>query len=88
MKPFDRDIIEAKLAEVGPGRKARAMKPDDFAFLAQMVRRRSGLMLDRAQDADLIEGRLAPVMRRFGFQARERARSPSCAMAATRWRAP
>ena len=44
------------------------MKPDDFSFLAQMVRRRSGLVLP-SQKAPLIEGRLANVMRRFGFSS-------------------
>lgn len=44
------------------------MKPDDFSFLAQMVRRRSGLVLP-SQKAPLIEGRLATVMRRFGFRS-------------------
>jgi len=43
------------------------MKPDDHAFLAQLVRRRSGLTLP-AHKTQLIEGRLAPVMRRFGFR--------------------
>lgn len=43
------------------------MTPDDFAFLARLLRRRSGLSLtpDRA---GLAERRLAPVMRRFGFR--------------------
>src|SRR5258708_15761774 len=44
------------------------MKPDDFFFLAQMVRRRSGLVLP-SQKAPFIEGRLAIVMRRFGFRS-------------------
>jgi chemotaxis protein methyltransferase CheR len=44
------------------------MKPDDFSFLAQMVRRRSGLVLP-TQKAPLIEGRLTTVMRRFGFRS-------------------
>lgn len=44
------------------------MKPDDFSFLAQMVRRRSGLVLP-AHKAPLIEGRLTTVMRRFGFRS-------------------
>ena len=44
------------------------MKPDDFSFLAQMVRRRSGLVLP-THKAPLIEGRLATVMRRFGFRS-------------------
>ena len=44
------------------------MKPDDFSFLAQMVRRRSGLVLP-IHKAPLIEGRLTTVMRRFGFRS-------------------
>src|SRR5882757_5109861 len=44
------------------------MRPDDFTFLAQMVRRRSGLVLP-SQKAPFIEGRLAVVMRRFGFRS-------------------
>ena len=43
------------------------MKPDDFAFLAQLVRRRSGLVL-RANKPQFIEGRLTTVLRRFGFR--------------------
>ena len=43
------------------------MKPDDVAYLAHMLRRRSGMMLGRAKP-EFIEGRLAPVMRRFGFK--------------------
>ncbi len=43
------------------------MKPDDFSFLAQLVRRRSGLVL-RANKAQFIEGRLTSVLRRFGFR--------------------
>jgi chemotaxis protein methyltransferase CheR len=43
------------------------MDDSDFAFLAQLLRRRSGLSLspDKTQ---LIERRLLPVMRRFGFK--------------------
>jgi chemotaxis protein methyltransferase CheR len=44
------------------------MKPDDFTYLAQLVRRRSGLVLP-THKAPLIEGRLASVMRRFGFRS-------------------
>jgi len=44
------------------------MKPEDFSFLAQMVRRRSGLVLP-IHKAPLIEGRLTTVMRRFGFRS-------------------
>jgi|KBSMisStaDraftv2_1062788.scaffolds.fasta_scaffold438381_2 chemotaxis protein methyltransferase CheR len=43
------------------------MKADDFSFLAQLVRRRSGLVL-RSNKAHLIEGRLNTVLRRFGFR--------------------
>lgn len=43
------------------------MDSDDLAFLAQMLRRRSGLMLAQTKP-DAIENRLAPVMRRFGFK--------------------
>ena len=43
------------------------MSPDDFSFLAQMVRRRAGLVLT-AQKTHLIESRLTTVMRRFGFR--------------------
>lgn len=43
------------------------MKPDDFAFLAQLVRRRSGLVL-RSHKVQFIEGRLSTVLRRFGFR--------------------
>ncbi len=46
------------------------MTPADHAFLAQLVRRRSGLTLP-AHKTQLIEGRLAPVMRRFGFRELE-----------------
>jgi chemotaxis protein methyltransferase CheR len=44
------------------------MAPDDFSFLAQMVRRRAGLVLT-AQKTHLIESRLSTVMRRFGFRS-------------------
>ncbi|MBV9045006.1 MAG: protein-glutamate O-methyltransferase CheR [Alphaproteobacteria bacterium] len=43
------------------------MTADDLSFLAQVVRRRSGLVLP-ASKAHLIEGRLSTVMRRFGFK--------------------
>lgn len=43
------------------------MAPDDFAYLAEFLRRRSGLLLP-PRKASLIEGRLAPVARRFGFK--------------------
>jgi len=44
------------------------MTPDDFSFLAQMVRRRAGLVLT-VQKAHLIESRLSTVLRRFGFRS-------------------
>ncbi len=44
------------------------MKPEDFSYLAELVRRRSGLVLP-AHKAPLIEGRLSSVMRRFGFRS-------------------
>jgi chemotaxis protein methyltransferase CheR len=40
---------------------------EDFAFLARLLRRRSGLSLTPAK-TELVERRLAPVMRRFGFR--------------------
>ena len=43
------------------------MNSKDFHFLAEMLRRRSGLMLTQ-QKAQLVENRLAPVTRRFGFR--------------------
>jgi chemotaxis protein methyltransferase CheR len=43
------------------------MKPDDFTFLAQLVRRRSGLVL-RSNKVSFIESRLSTVLRRFGFR--------------------
>ncbi|HTT99598.1 MAG TPA: protein-glutamate O-methyltransferase CheR [Rhizomicrobium sp.] len=46
------------------------MNQDDLAYLAQMLRRRSGLALGQPK-ADHIENRLAPVMRRFGFKDME-----------------
>jgi chemotaxis protein methyltransferase CheR len=44
-----------------------ALAREDFAFLARLLRRRSGLSLTPAKNA-LVERRLAPVMRRFGFK--------------------
>ena len=44
------------------------MSPDDLQFLAQVVRRRSGLLLP-PHKSHLIESRLSPVMRRFGFRS-------------------
>jgi chemotaxis protein methyltransferase CheR len=43
------------------------MKQDDLAFLAQLLRRRSGLALTQPKSQH-IESRLTPVMRRFGFK--------------------
>jgi chemotaxis protein methyltransferase CheR len=43
------------------------MAPDDLAYLAEFLRRRSGLRLQPAKTS-LIEARLAPVARRFGFK--------------------
>ena len=43
------------------------MAPDDFSFLARLVHRRAGIVLGESRAA-LIERRLAPVMRRFGFK--------------------
>jgi chemotaxis protein methyltransferase CheR len=44
-----------------------AMDQKNFAFLAEVLRRRSGLVLTQ-QKAQLVESRLAPVMSRFGFK--------------------
>ena len=43
------------------------MNSDDFEFLSHFLRRRSGLAL-APYKAHLVEGRLAPVARRFGFR--------------------
>jgi len=43
------------------------MNTDDFEFLSQFLRRRSGLALVPYKP-HLIEGRLAPIARRFGFR--------------------
>ncbi len=43
------------------------MTREDFAFLARLLRRRSGLSLGASKMA-LLERRLQPVMRRFGFK--------------------
>ena len=43
------------------------MTPDDFHFLARILRRRSGLSLNISK-MGLLERRLEPVMRRFGFK--------------------
>ncbi len=43
------------------------MTGEDFAFLAELLRRRSGLLLP-SQKAHLIESRLGPVMTRYGFR--------------------
>jgi chemotaxis protein methyltransferase CheR len=43
------------------------MTPEDFTFLARILRRRSGLSLNISK-MGLLERRLSPVMRRFGFK--------------------
>ena len=43
------------------------MLPADFAFLARLVHRRSGIVLTESRRG-LIERRLAPAMHRFGFK--------------------
>ncbi|HWA88694.1 MAG TPA: protein-glutamate O-methyltransferase CheR [Rhizomicrobium sp.] len=43
------------------------MTADDIAFLAQLLRRRSGMLLGQPRP-EHIESRLGPVMRRFGFR--------------------
>ncbi len=43
------------------------MTDDDLAFLAQIVRRRSGLILP-TNKTRFVAGQLGPVMRRFGFR--------------------
>src|SRR4051812_21307173 len=43
------------------------MAPEDFRFLARLLRRRSGLALSPNRRA-LTRSRLAPIMRRFGFK--------------------
>ena len=49
------------------------MNESDFAFLADLLKRRSGLALT-PDKAALVESRLLPVARRFGF----RPAAPSC----------
>ncbi|MBV9330810.1 MAG: chemotaxis protein CheR, partial [Alphaproteobacteria bacterium] len=43
------------------------MDESSFGYLSEFVRRRSGVVLAREKPY-LIEGRLAPVARRFGFR--------------------
>src|ERR1700712_572444 len=43
------------------------MTPGDFHFLARLVRRRSGLIFTESKSA-VLERRLTPAMRRFGFR--------------------
>ncbi|MDE1986213.1 MAG: protein-glutamate O-methyltransferase CheR [Alphaproteobacteria bacterium] len=43
------------------------MNLKDFAYLAEVLRRRSGLLLTEKK-SHLVQSRLAPVMRRFGFK--------------------
>ena len=45
----------------------KSLGQEDFAFLARLLRRRSGLSLTPAK-LDLVERRLTPVMHRFGFK--------------------
>jgi chemotaxis protein methyltransferase CheR len=45
----------------------KSLSGEDFAFLARLLRRRSGLSFTPGK-SELIERRLAPVMRRFGFR--------------------
>lgn len=45
----------------------KSLSQEDFAFLARLLRRRSGLVLTTAK-IELVERRMAPVMRRFGFK--------------------
>jgi chemotaxis protein methyltransferase CheR len=47
--------------------KAAAMSPEDFSFLSEFLRRRSGLLLT-SHKVHLVEFHLAPVARRFGFR--------------------
>ena len=44
------------------------MRPDDFDYIAQLVRKRSGLVLSKDK-VYLVESRLAPVARRHGLAA-------------------
>ena len=43
------------------------MSPDDLDYLAQFLRRRAGIVV-APHKASLIESRLGPVARRFGFR--------------------
>jgi chemotaxis protein methyltransferase CheR len=43
------------------------MRADDFLFLAELLRRRSGLLIGQPRH-EQVENRLGPVMRRFGFK--------------------
>ena len=45
----------------------QTLSQEDFAFLARLLRRRSGLSLSPAK-LELVQRRLTPVMRRFGFK--------------------
>jgi len=45
----------------------KTLSQEDFAFLARLLRRRSGLSLTPAK-LELVERRLSPVMRRFGYR--------------------
>jgi chemotaxis protein methyltransferase CheR len=46
----------------------KSLSQEDFQFLARLLRRRSGLFLI-PEKAELVERRLLPVMRRFGFRS-------------------
>jgi chemotaxis protein methyltransferase CheR len=63
------------------------IEAEDFTFLAEMLRRRSGLVLDHNKPR-FVEYRLEPVMRRFGFKTpaallRELRHRPEALCAAT-----
>ena len=45
----------------------KSLSQEDFQFLARLLRRRSGLFLT-PEKTELVERRLLPVMRRFGFR--------------------
>src|SRR6185437_14549094 len=51
-------------------RRGLIMTPNDFAFVARLVHRRAGIVLNENRRA-VIERRLTPVTRRFGFKGFE-----------------
>ena len=59
------------------------MTPEEIALVADLCRRRSGVMVD-ADKTYLIESRLAPVARREGFSRRPRSDPRNPASAGTR----